>query len=248
MLSISKDVENHPFTQMLLSYLPKMAPILDSQIQKVDPAKLCILRLIVPQILTNIIKGKDKVVNALSEILKHWGTDDLNFDLDVGKVSLGNMNAETILPLLNSFSTICPNFMPFSCQFDRETNTDASQSQSQSQSNEQTVHINVSCDGCNMFPVIGTRFKCTVCPDYDLCSECESSDVPVHPEDHPMLQYKKPKTGYDPVHQGISCDACNVNPIVGIRYKCSVCPDFDLCETCNNEGNHHDSNQSIELK
>jgi len=34
------------------------------------------------------------------------------------------------------------------------------------------------------------------------------------------------------VHQSVVCDACEISPITGIRYKCSVCPDFDLCEKC----------------
>jgi len=34
------------------------------------------------------------------------------------------------------------------------------------------------------------------------------------------------------VHHGITCDGCEINPIVGIRYKCSVLPDYDLCEKC----------------
>ncbi|XP_028329400.1 sequestosome-1 [Gouania willdenowi] len=35
------------------------------------------------------------------------------------------------------------------------------------------VHPNVTCDGCEG-PVVGTRFKCSVCPDYDLCSDCQA--------------------------------------------------------------------------
>ena len=33
-------------------------------------------------------------------------------------------------------------------------------------------------------------------------------------------------------HFGVKCDQCGVNPIVGCRYKCSVCPNFDYCEEC----------------
>jgi hypothetical protein len=35
-----------------------------------------------------------------------------------------------------------------------------------------------------------------------------------------------------PVHTGVTCDVCGTNPIVGIRYKCSVREDYDLCESC----------------
>lgn len=34
------------------------------------------------------------------------------------------------------------------------------------------------------------------------------------------------------VHEGVICDGCGMDPIVGIRYKCSVRKDFDYCEKC----------------
>lgn len=37
------------------------------------------------------------------------------------------------------------------------------------------------------------------------------------------------------VHEHVTCDNCLVKPIVGIRYKCSFRPDYDLCEKCEKE-------------
>ena len=34
------------------------------------------------------------------------------------------------------------------------------------------------------------------------------------------------------IHSGVHCDMCKKQNIVGIRYKCVVCPDYDLCEEC----------------
>lgn len=33
-------------------------------------------------------------------------------------------------------------------------------------------------------------------------------------------------------HLDITCDGCGMEPIIGGRYKCQLCPDIDLCETC----------------
>jgi hypothetical protein len=32
-----------------------------------------------------------------------------------------------------------------------------------------SVHMGVSCDGCRMSPIVGSRFKCAECPNFDLC-------------------------------------------------------------------------------
>nr|KAF6350260.1 sequestosome 1 [Myotis myotis] len=54
------------------------------------------------------------------------------------------------------------------------------------------VHPNVICDGCNG-PVVGTRYKCSVCPDYDLCAGCEGKGM--HRE-HSKLAFPSPFEGF----------------------------------------------------
>ena len=34
------------------------------------------------------------------------------------------------------------------------------------------------------------------------------------------------------IHNGIKCEKCNKCPIQGIRYKCTICNNYNLCETC----------------
>jgi hypothetical protein len=45
-----------------------------------------------------------------------------------------------------------------------------------------TVHKGVSCDLCNVHPISGKRFKCLVCPNYDICSSCEDKNIHKHPK------------------------------------------------------------------
>jgi thiol-disulfide isomerase/thioredoxin len=38
---------------------------------------------------------------------------------------------------------------------------------------------------------------------------------------------------------GVSCDGCNMDPIVGPRYRCSTCGNYDLCKACEQKGHKH---------
>ena len=42
----------------------------------------------------------------------------------------------------------------------------------------------------------------------------------------------KNNTKINTIHTGIKCNLCGKKPIIGIRYKCSKCEDFNLCEEC----------------
>merc|ERR1712107_715131 len=63
------------------------------------------------------------------------------------------------------------------------------------------------CDGCDG-PVVGTRHKCLVCPDYDLCATCEARGL--HAQ-HKMIRLPAPCKRVAP-----RCHiARQVNPILG---------------------------------
>jgi len=60
--------------------------------------------------------------------------------------------------------------------------------QTTSGSGSAQIHLGVTCDGCQG-AVVGNRYKCMVCPDFDLCMSCESDGQ--HPQ-HKLLRMTKP--------------------------------------------------------
>jgi len=81
-------------------------------------------------------------------------------------------------------------------------------------------------------------------PRFRLCSTCEAKNI--HPPSHPLLKLKESKQ--KDVHDNIVCDGCNVTPIKGIRYKCGICRDYDLCSTCEAKNEHPIDHPLIKLK
>lgn len=58
----------------------------------------------------------------------------------------------------------------------------------------------VSCDGCEEFPMVGLRYKCAVCDNFDFCESCERSLN--HP--HPFIKLKTPNNSFINVTSEIS--------------------------------------------
>lgn len=54
---------------------------------------------------------------------------------------------------------------------------------------KQIVHQKIMCDSCTALPIIGTRYHCVICEDFDLCSNCEVTEV----HKHPMLKISSPE-------------------------------------------------------
>lgn len=93
----------------------------------------------------------------------------------------------------------------------------------------QAVHPGVICDVCRN-EIVGVRYKCTVCTDYDLCEKCEKlpgASSRSHAADHPLIKLRDSLTymyiiratrndgGYDPA---IFVDQSVLDPLL-----CPVC-------------------------
>ena len=113
------------------------------------------------------------------------------------------------------------------------------------------IHYNIICDGCKVTPLRGNRYKCKKCKDFDFCEDCYKKNKESHGHDfqiiaHPHCRNRlgHPNKKYCQrgiVHSKIMCDGCGMLPLVGWRYKCSVCDEYNLCENCEERiGGKHD--------
>lgn len=50
--------------------------------------------------------------------------------------------------------------------------------------NGEKIHFHVQCDGCEKRPIIGDRYKCNDCEDFDFCKECYEKLKINHPPEH----------------------------------------------------------------
>ncbi|XP_077510088.1 uncharacterized protein LOC144121047 isoform X3 [Amblyomma americanum] len=118
---------------------------------------------------------------------------------------------------------------------------------------EQRVRFQgIYCDTCEQCPIIGTRWKCALCVEYDLCTTCYLRGM--HNLDHVFLRVEVPGgtadmvasrkgsgslpvenvqfKATDVIFSGINCNGCDKRGIVGARWKCDQCIDYDLCTSC----------------
>ncbi|GMI19249.1 hypothetical protein TeGR_g12953, partial [Tetraparma gracilis] len=63
-----------------------------------------------------------------------------------------------------------------------------------------SVHLNVTCDGCQCSPIRGPRHKCDQCEDFDLCASCYRNVARHHPEhpDHTFSRVEPTQTSLVP--------------------------------------------------
>ena len=115
-------------------------------------------------------------------------------------------------------------------------------------------HMGITCGFCEEKNFKGYRYKCLHCHNYDLCDLCfeKKRSSKTHSSSHPTLLLQDPTltsklealvtVGLEKVneicvqknvmHQGIQCNSCRIENIMGIRFVCDECLNYNLCFHC----------------
>jgi len=199
------------------------------RITKIQPCLAHLLGSLPPHLVALLDQVKD-TMDISAETLLSLASNPFGAGLDLGRLNLG-----ALAPLLGNLGWFScgPVDVGFECE-------------EKSPQPAGEVHSNISCDVCNVFPIVGARYQCTVCPDFDLCAKCESTPN-AHPPHHALVKHRQ-SAQRAVVHEGITCDGCQQSPITGIRFKCRVCPDYDLCTSCEAKDVHPADHPLIKFK
>lgn len=118
---------------------------------------------------------------------------------------------------------------------------------------EQVFHDWFTCDRCHQYPICGVRYSCTWCQEFDLCEACYDQTFKEQSHDltHIFVAVEVPDQGGGfAVHHRIRCNGCSTCPIIGERFICNVCTDFNLCHNCffkQKESKDHEKDHDMEI-
>jgi len=91
------------------------------------------------------------------------------------------------------------------------------------------VH-HVRCSGCQTLPIIGYRFVCNICSHVNLCQKCFF--LQKSPKGHKREHSTKAIVESELEHKKYKCDTCGMKPLIGNRFKCDSCFNYNLCTKC----------------
>lgn len=101
---------------------------------------------------------------------------------------------------------------------------------------QQSVHEHITCDMCKASPIVGNRYKCLTCWDYDLCADCHAlpaASEHIAQHDFRLMEHPTPSRLDQVKFQGQTLTAMDYNALViagGNGYK-----DGFHCDGCTKE-------------
>eukprot|EP01119_Soliformovum_irregulare_P003773 TRINITY_DN14838_c0_g1_i1.p1 TRINITY_DN14838_c0_g1~~TRINITY_DN14838_c0_g1_i1.p1 ORF type:complete len:514 (+),score=65.71 TRINITY_DN14838_c0_g1_i1:47-1588(+) len=103
------------------------------------------------------------------------------------------MSTPAMQEVLSKFFVSCVSAIPSSTLVESlstsQLNASRIASSSLSESRFSNVEHNIKCNNCEQL-IVGTRYKCSSCLEYNLCESCEKLGVE-HDESHPFLRLRK---------------------------------------------------------
>jgi len=175
-METSEKAANHPLTQDLLA-------IIDVYVQKFNSCNWqgMLSQFNIEQIVA-LIPG---IVDALTRSME--GAQDVELDLSPLMMQFCPMLAQMQSCIPNGEERVfpCNPQNPFAVFQQAQQQMQAEFPQ---QCQNAATHHGVVCDGCNMSPIVGVRYKSVLRADYDLCEECEKE----HDPKDPLIKIKTP--------------------------------------------------------
>ena len=107
------------------------------------------------------------------------------------------------------------------------------------------IPANVRCWGCGTYPVVGARYQCRSCDGFYYCKPCLYREP--HIGGHIFTNISFDHDPLRSVHENIWCNGCQKRPIVGIRFRCIICPNFDFCADCKSSQSHPGTHRFVEI-
>jgi len=156
----------HSFTQTIFSMTSMFAPMVQQWVPMIVQFDVEHVVAMIPQIIEAVTKAVQ-------------GEQDVELDIRSAFPPEVIASLERLIPQGEERVFTCVPGAPFSVIDEARESVEAEFG---------PVHSNVTCDGCGAEGIVGTRYKCTVCPDYDLCENCE----PEHDRSHPTIKINEP--------------------------------------------------------
>jgi hypothetical protein len=69
----------------------------------------------------------------------------------------------------------------------------------------QAVHVGIQCESCKCVNLIGIRYKCFICENFNLCEKCEAYCQQIHAPDHCFIKLRAPETMQQIIANGLPC-------------------------------------------
>ena len=73
-----------------------------------------------------------------------------------------------------------------------------------------TVHVGIQCENCKCTNLIGIRYKCFICENYNLCDKCEPYSQSIHSVSHCFIKLRNPDTMREILANNIPCSVYDI--------------------------------------